>query len=280
MLPLSHVLHQTNRAFRQAPWLAAPFLVSSIALRLVTATASASEPLLLTGAMLLHLALTAGFMGAALHLADGRGESSASSDAPDAAALPRKAAAEDGDTEPATPGEAFLVGVGRHFTGMAVGHGLLLLGALLVIGGTVRGLSTRYPLPTESLLTALRERLKANQLPLPEQLEVMLPWAWAMVAMALLFLVAMLLLSAWKQILVAEQTGTFDAFRQSAGFVVARIGTVIAILGIEGLADTLLLPLAFVSEPFFRALADVGIVTMHAWASLALMMAWLHRPRG
>ncbi|MEB3203674.1 MAG: hypothetical protein VKP57_03150 [Candidatus Sericytochromatia bacterium] len=280
MLPLSHVLHQTNRAFRQAPWLAAPFLVSSIALRLVTATAGASEPLLLTGAMLLHLALTAGFMGAAYHLANRRDEAPGGSGVPESGTLSRETAAEEGETEPASPGEAFLIGVGRHFTGLAVGHGLLLLGALLVVGGTIRGLSTRFPLPNESLLTAMRERLKANQLPLPEQLEVMLPWAWAMVALALLFLVAMLLLSGWKQILVAEQTGTFDAFRQSARFVLARFGTVVAILGIEGVADTLLLPLLFVAEPFFRALADVGIVTMHAWASLALMMAWLHRPRG
>ncbi|MEB3236780.1 MAG: hypothetical protein VKO64_04045 [Candidatus Sericytochromatia bacterium] len=281
MLPLTHVLHQTNQAFRKAPWLPAPFLVSSMALRLVTDGAAAPEPMLLTAAMLLHLALTAGFMGSAYHLANASEQPETGKAVEDAAPPPAKANGADDDSgSPETPGEAFLVGVGRHFTGMAVGHGMLLLGALVLVGGVVRTVSARFPLPSEVLLEGVRNRLRSNQMPLPEQLEALLPWAWCMTGLALVFLLATLFLTAWKQAMVADRLGIFRSFGHSAEFVRRNPGVVLGILTIEGLGDLLMLPLLFVPEPFLRALADVGIVTMHAWASLALMVAWTQRRAG
>lgn len=296
MLPLRSILHQTNQAFRRAPWLPAPFVISSMALRLVLE--GRPEPVMVTAALLLHMALTAGFMASAYFLA-GEAETAESAEKPahpqDGAGVPeagegqlastplavasRAESAAEANRPVAGASEAFFVGVGRHFAGMTVGHGVLAFAALAFAGGVIGGVAERWPLPSEAMLKELSRQARSGVMLSQAQLDVLLPWAWTMVGLALPMLLAMLALTAWKQVLVAKPCSWWSAFRESTRFVGRRFRLVMALLGIEALVDVLLLPLLFVREPFFVALGDLGLVIVHAWTSLALMVAWVGERR-
>jgi hypothetical protein len=240
MLPVREILLQSGRLLRRHPVLFLPVVAGALSFQVATGGQTSASLPILVAFWLLNLALTAGLLSMirSYHQTEMSGW------------------------------DAFLIGIGRHFTPILAGSLVQLGLVFLTLVPILAWLKSSVGIPDV-------KPLMNGVIPTPAQADQIAQWTAALVAWGAVWGIVYFFLALWKQAIVVQGISWLPAWKTSASFVRGHWLQIAAILTLQGVG------LAFGAAPVLvrlDGLSELGAVLMllvNCYFAVVMMVALL-----